>query len=101
MPHPRTWIAIATLAGALLAHGATPAVAEVQPLYVAPFIGWTFFDNDRLFQTGEPISDDVYFGGRAGARMTDLLGIEIAGGYAGTKDCASCTESWLHFSGNL
>ena len=101
MPHPRTWIAIATLAGALLAHGATPAVAEVKPLYVAPFIGWTFFDNDRLFQTGEPISDDVYFGGRAGARMTDLLGIEIAGGYAGTKDCASCTESWLHFSGNL
>lgn len=101
MPHPRTWIALATLAGALLAQGATPAVAEVRPLYITPFIGWTFFDNDRLFQSGEPLTDDVYFGGRAGARMTDLLGVEIAGGYAGTKDCASCTESWLHFSGNL
>lgn len=101
MPNPRTWLVVATMAAALLARAAVAAEVEEKRFYVTPMVGWTFFDNERLFQSGQKLNDDVYFGGRAGARLTDLLGFELAGGWTGTKDCASCTESWTHVSGNL
>ncbi|MFO7609673.1 MAG: OmpA family protein [Candidatus Krumholzibacteriia bacterium] len=101
MLNPRTWLVVATMAAALLARSAVAAEVEEKRLYVTPMIGWTFFDNERLFQSGQKLNDDVYFGGRAGARLSDLLGFEVAGGWTGTKDCASRTESLTHVSGNL
>ncbi|MHB8079260.1 MAG: OmpA family protein [Candidatus Krumholzibacteriia bacterium] len=101
MRHPRTWLTITVLAASLLARAAGAADFVEKRFYVTPMLGWTFFDSDRLFQSGQPLNDDVYFGGRAGIRLTDLLWFDLAGGYTGTKDCADCTESWTHYSGNL
>lgn len=101
MLNPKTWFVVATMAAALLARSAVAAEVEQHRFYVTPMIGWTFFDNERLFQSGQKLTDDVYFGGRAGARLSDLLGFELAGGWTGTKDCASRTESLTHVSGNL
>lgn len=101
MRHPRMWLTFTVLATALLVRAAGAADFEEKRFYVTPMVGWTFFDSDRLFQSGEPLNDDVYFGGRAGIRLTDLLWFDLAGGYTGTKDCADCTESWTHYSGNL
>ncbi|MBU2502570.1 OmpA family protein [bacterium] len=101
MMNPRTGLILTALAAALLVQAAGATDFEEKRFYVTPFVGWTFFDNERLFQSGRNLNDDVYFGGRAGVRLTDLLWFDLAGGYTGTKDCADCTESWTHFSGNL
>jgi len=96
-----TWFAFTALAVSVLVGAAGAADFEEKRFYVTPFGGWTFFDTERRFASGQDLNDDVYFGGRAGVRMTDLLWLELAGGYAETKDCASCIENWTHYSGNL
>ena len=101
MMRPRTWFTFTVLAASLLVRAAGAADFDEKRFYVTPFVGWTFFDNERLFASGQQLSDDVYIGGRAGVRLTDLVWFDLAGGYTGTKDCASCTESWTHGSGNL
>ena len=93
MLHPRAGIVVATLAVILSARVAGAADIEGKRFYVTPMVGWTFLDDDRLFQSGQKLNDDVYFGGRLGARLSNRLGFELAGGWTGTKDCASCTES--------
>jgi outer membrane protein OmpA-like peptidoglycan-associated protein len=98
---PRTWITLTALAASLLVRAAGATDFDEKRFYVTPFVGWTFFDDERRFSSGQKLNDDVYFGGRAGVRMTDLLWFDLAGGYTGTKDCADCTESWTHYSGNL
>ena len=98
MMRPRTWFTFTVLAASLLVRAAGAADFDEKRFYVTPFVGWTFFDNERLFASGQQLSDDVYIGGRAGVRLTDLVWFDLAGGYTGTKDCASCTESWTHGS---
>jgi OmpA-OmpF porin, OOP family len=95
------WLTFITLAALLLVYATGAAAFEEKRFYVTPFVGWTFFDNDRYFASGPKLNDDVYFGGRAGTRLSYLAWLDLAGGYTGTKDCASYTESWTHFSGNL
>jgi OOP family OmpA-OmpF porin len=101
MMRPRTWFTITALAAVLFARSAGAADFQEKRFYVAPFVGWTFFDNERRFASGQELTDDVYFGGRAGVRLTDMLWFDLAGGYTGTKDCLDCTESWTHGSANL
>lgn len=96
----RAWLTLTALAVSLLA-GPANAGSEERRFYLTPFVGWTFFDNERRFASGQQLTDDVYFGGRAGARLAGPLWLDLAGGYTGTKDCLDCTESWTHVSGNL
>ncbi len=101
MMHPRKWFTWAGLAALFLIRTAGAAGFEEKRFYVTPMVGVTFFDNERKFTNGRDLRNDMYFGGRAGIRMTDLLWLELAGGYTGTKDCSDCTENWVHGSGNL
>ncbi len=101
MTRARTWITLAVLTAALLVRAAGAADFEEKRFYLTPFVGWTFFDNERLFSSGQKLTDDVYFGGRAGVRLVSPLWLDLAGGYTGTKDCAECTESLTHYSANL
>lgn len=101
MMRARTWFTVTALAASLLTGAARAESSEEKTFYITPFIGWTLFDNDRRFSSGQELTDDVYFGGRVGARLSDLFLLDLAGGYTGTKDCLGCTESWTHFSGNL
>ena len=101
MMRPRTWLTLTALAASLLVRAAGAADFEEKRFYVTPFVGWTFFDTERQFSSGLNLTDDVYFGGRAGVRLTDMLWFDLAGGYTGTKDCDGCTEDWRHYSANL
>jgi len=89
------------LVALLFVRAADAADFQDKRFYVTPFVGWTFFDTERRFASGQDLNDDVYFGGRAGARLAGPLWLDLAGGYTGTKDCASCTESSTHYSANL
>jgi len=101
MMRPRAWFSFTVLAASLLVRAAGAADFEEKRFYVTPFVGWTFFDDERRFASGQRLNDDLYLGGRAGVRLTRLLWFDVAGGYTGTKDCEDCTESWTHISGNL
>lgn len=101
MMRARTSFTLSVLSAWLFVGAASAADVEQRRFYVAPFVGWTLFDNDRAPTNQQPLSDDVYFGGRAGVRMTNHLWFDLAGGYTGIKDCAGCAESWTHYSGNL
>ncbi len=101
MMHPRKWFTWAGLAALFLIRTAGAADFEEKRFYVTPMVGVTFFDNERKFTNGRDLRNDMYFGGRAGVRMTDLLWFELAGGYTGTEDCSECTENWIHGSGNI
>jgi len=101
-----TWFTCIALAASLLVRAAGAADFDEKRFdekrfYLTPFVGWTLFDSERRFASGQDLLDDVYFGGRAGVRMTDALWFDLAGGYTETKDCASCIENWTHYSANL
>lgn len=97
----RSWLPLFALATSMWM-GPTPAQSlEEKRFYLTPFIGWTTFDRERRFSSGQEFTDDVYFGGRLGARLGGPVWLDLAGGYTGTKDCLDCTESWAHVSGNL
>ncbi len=101
MMRPGTWFTFAALAALLMVRAAGAADLEDRRIHLTPFVGWTMFDNERRFASGQQLTDDVYFGGRAGVRLAGPLWFDLAGGYTGTKDCLDCTESWTHVSGNL
>jgi len=101
-----TWInctilAALLLTGTAIAQNPGPTDDEGYRYYITPFVGWTFFDSDRLFANGLDLNDDAYWGGRAGARLTKRLWLDVAGGYTGIKDCRECIERWTHYSANL
>ena len=101
MMRPRMWLTFTALAASLLVRAAGAADFDEKRFYVTPFVGWTFFDNERRFASGQNLTDDVYFGGRAGMRLAGPVWLDLAGGYTGTKDCQDCTESWTHGSANV
>src|SRR6185436_3202415 len=94
------WLIFATLAASLLAPMAGAAEFEEKRFYVTPFAGWTFFDSERKFITGADLPNDVYWGGRAGVRLTHSFWFDVAGGYTPVETCCDWVE-WQHLSGNL
>jgi len=96
-----TGFIFAVLVALLMASAAQAADFQEKRFYVTPFVGWTFFDTERRFSSGQDLNDDVYFGGRAGMQLAGPMWLDLAGGYTGTRDCASCTESSTHYSANL
>ena len=101
MMRAHRWFSFIVLAASLLARAAGAEPYEEKRFHLTPFIGWTRFDSERRFASGQDLTDDVYFGGRAGVRLAGPLWFELAGGYTGTEDCAAYVESWKHISGNL
>ncbi len=94
------WLPTTLLLALALVRSASGAGFEEKRFYLAPFAGWTFFDNERLYTNGQPLLNDAYFGGRGGVRLNNLLWIDLAGGYASTKACAD-KVTWSHYSANL
>lgn len=101
MVHPRKWFIFSALAAMLLVRAAGAAEFEEKRFYVTPFVGVTFFDTERKFSDGRDLRNDIYWGGRAGIRLTRLLWFDAAGGVTSTQDCASCSENLAHVSGNI
>lgn len=101
MIHPRKWFTWSALAALLLVRAAGATEFEEKRFYITPFVGVTFFDSERQFANGRDLRNDMYFGGRAGVRLTRMLSLDLAGGMTETQDCAECTENWKHASGNL
>ena len=97
----RTWLIFTALAISLLARTATAEEFKEKRFHIVPFVGWTFFDEDRQFQsTGEELPDDFYFGGRINARLSHLFLFEVAGGVTSVETCCDWSD-WGHVSGNL
>lgn len=96
----RRWLILSALAASLLVRGAAAAEFEEKRFHLIPFLGRTFFDDDRRFLTGERLHDNVYYGGRLNARLSRLFLIEVAGGVTPTETCCDWVD-WGHISGNL
>ena len=110
MMRVRRWLIFTALVASLVARTAVAEEyeakyhekkGELQRFYVTPFVGWMMFDRERQFTTGGDLPDDWYFGGRAGVRLTHLLGLDFAGGYVPVTKCDCDWVDWSHFSGNL
>jgi outer membrane protein OmpA-like peptidoglycan-associated protein len=101
MLRPHVWLIVTALAASLLVRVAGAAPFDEKRFYVSPFVGWTFFDNERRLVSGEAAADDLYLGGRAGVRLTHMLWLDLAGGTTALKGCADCKETWTHGSANL
>jgi OOP family OmpA-OmpF porin len=100
MMRAHRWLIFAALAMSLMARSATGADFEEKRFYVTPFLGWTIFDSERKFLTGDDLPNDLHYGGRAGVRLNRLLWIDLAGGYTPVTTCCDWVE-WTHYSGNL
>ena len=101
----RRWLILTALAASLVARaaGATDAGEkrfEEKRFYVTPFLGWTLFDKERQFLSGDDLPNDFYFGGRAGMRLSHSFWADLAGGYTPVTTCCDWVE-WTHFSGNV
>jgi outer membrane protein OmpA-like peptidoglycan-associated protein len=88
------------LGAALLVRPAGAGEFEEMRFHVVPFLGRTFFDDDRRFLTGEELEDFVYYGGRVNARVSCAFLVEVAGGGTPSKTCCDWSD-WGHVSGNL
>lgn len=100
MMRARRWLIFTALAASLLARAAGAADFEEKRFYLTPFVGWTIWDKERQFLTGEDLPNDLYYGGRAGVRLSHSWWIDLAGGYTDSETCCDWVE-WTHFSGNL
>ena len=96
-------------------------VAAAEPLgshwEFSPFGGYTIFDGKLRFPgtgarcsqapttcTSNPLTDDLYVGGRLAYQSKSWIGIEAAAGFTPTaEDITTAPEDfdWLHASGNL
>ncbi|MFI5372327.1 MAG: thrombospondin type 3 repeat-containing protein, partial [Candidatus Eisenbacteria bacterium] len=70
---------------------------------ITPFAGWTMFDGEIRYLTGQPLTDGLYMGGRLGYSLTRMWTIEAAGGFTPTsEDVPNGRDADLfHASGNL
>jgi outer membrane protein OmpA-like peptidoglycan-associated protein len=99
----RSRLRFALLTVALMA---LPAAAPAEPtgsyFEITPFGGFTFFDGDIRAHIGAPLTDDIYFGGRAGWQWKPWLGFEVAGGFTPTTFDTSTggDVDFFHLSGN-
>jgi OOP family OmpA-OmpF porin len=100
MLRARTWFIFTALAASLLVRAASAADFEEKRFYLTPFVGGTFFDSERKFSTGADLPNDMYYGGRAGVRLSRLVWADLAGGYTNDETCCDWVD-WMHFSGNV
>jgi len=98
----RGWTLTLVLAASLSAHAAWAKDQTENRFSITPFGGWTIFDRELLFASGQRLKDAAYLGGRVGVRLFPGTWIEAAGGYTSTKpDAGSDDVKWTHYSGNL
>src|SRR6266545_4461157 len=98
----RGWIPLLLLTVTLPASIAFAAGGEEKRCFVTPFGGWTKFDDQLSFSTGDQLTDSPYYGLRAGVRLISDLWIEGAGGYTRSKpDAGTDDVDWYHASGSL
>jgi OOP family OmpA-OmpF porin len=100
MRHISRWLILTTLALSLMPRNANAARFEEKRFSLTPFVGGTLFDSERRFQDGQEVPDDMYYGGRAGFRITHSFWLDLAGGATSVEKCCDWTE-WNHFSANL
>ena len=99
----RGWTLILVLAASLAASAAWAKTEETEKrINLTPFGGWTIFDRELLFASGQRLKDAAYLGGRVGVRVFPGTWIEGAGGYTSSKpDAGGDDVTWTHYSGNL
>jgi outer membrane protein OmpA-like peptidoglycan-associated protein len=98
----RGWTLTLVLAASLSAHAAWAKDQTENRFSITPFGGWTIFDRELQFASGQRLKDAAYLGGRVGVRLFPGTWIEAAGGYTSTKpDAGSDDVKWTHYSGNL
>lgn len=87
---------------ALLMAAAAPADPVGPHFELTPFAGYTLFDGDLRHVYGQPLIDDLYFGGRLGYLINPWGGLEAAGGFTPTRLIATnATVDFYHVSGNV
>ncbi|MEO5619025.1 MAG: hypothetical protein ABIS67_14750, partial [Candidatus Eisenbacteria bacterium] len=84
----------------------SPALAEpVENFWtVTPYAGFTIFDGDMRFPAGQPLKDNINFGGRLGYQARRWMGIEAAAGFTPTEEDVIGTGTkvdWFHANGDL
>ena len=100
--HARSRYALLTLAALLAAQ-----VATAEPLgrhfTLTPFGGFTSWDGNFRYPGSNPLSDNVYAGGRFGYQYNPWLGLEVAGGFTPTKEdiTGGGDVDYWHLSGNV
>lgn len=101
MMRQRVWLPLMVLTASLLAQAAVASDFQEKRFNLVPMGGWTFFDDELKAASGLMLNDDVYVGGRLGARLATPLWLEFAGGYTQTKSCGDIDANWTHLSANL
>ncbi len=100
----RLWFVPLALA-ALCVAGAALAEPLGPHVQFTPFGGFTIFDSKLRFPgSNNPLTDNLYVGGRLGYQTRSWLGIEAAGGFTPTtEDVGSGARDydWNHFSGDV
>ena len=100
----RGWFVLLALAAPLVAQAAWAAKTgfEDRRFQLTPFGGWTVFDEQLTFASGQQLKDAAYIGGRAAVRLGYFVWLEAAGGVTSTKpDVGGDDVTWYHASGNL
>ncbi len=100
----RGWLLLFALAASCAAPAAWAANTgfEEKRFELTPFGGWTLFDNELTFSSGQELKDAAYLGGRASLHLGSIVWLEGAGGYTSTKpDAGGDDVTWYHLSGNL
>lgn len=98
--HVPRWLMFTALGAALLARPAGAGEFEEKRFHIVPFLGRTFFDEDRRFLNGQELEDFVYYGGRVNARLNCSFLVEVAGGGTPSEACCDWSD-WGHVSANL
>ena len=93
----------ATALAALLAAPLAFAEPLGRHFELTPFAGWTMFDGKISNVTGQPLTDDLYMGGRLGYAFSPLWGLEVAAGFTPTTEDIPGGQNVdiFHASGNL
>jgi OOP family OmpA-OmpF porin len=89
---------------ALLAASSAAAEPIGSYFYITPFGGYTIFDGDLRFPGTNPVTDDLYAGGRLGWQFNPWLGFEAAGGFTPTAEDIGTNPidvDFMHASGNI
>ena len=99
----RGWFVLLALAASFLTQTAAAKTGfEDKRFQLTPFGGWTMFDQQLTYASGQEFKDAAYLGGRAALRLGSIVWLVAAGGTSSTKpDVGGVDVTWYHVSGNL